>query len=94
MTQVGEGVTVTSAALTQLIVRAAEQVDGVRVRLPLPRRRLELRDGGVSLELCVEYGLALPEAAREVQRAVRDAVSAMMGIDVSAVDVAIVELER
>jgi uncharacterized alkaline shock family protein YloU len=93
VTQVADGVTVTPAALTQLVVRAAEQVDGVRVRLPLPRRRIELRDGSVALELGVRYGLVLPEVAREVQRSVADALSGMMGLDVKAVDVSIEELE-
>ena len=91
--QVADGVTVTPAALTQLVVRAAEQVEGVRVRLPLPRRRIELRDGSVALELTVRYGLVLPEVAREVQRSVADALSGMMGLDVKAVDVSIEELE-
>ena len=93
MTQVGEGVRVSPAALSQLVVHAAERVDGVRVRLPLPRRRVELRDGAVSLELALRYGVALPDAAREVQRSVADALSAMMGIDVRAVDVSIEELD-
>ena len=93
MTQVAEGVTVTPAALTQLVVRAAEQVDGVRVRLPLPRRRIEFRDGSVTLELTVRYGLVLPDVAREVQRSVCEALSGMMGLQVNAVDVSIEELE-
>jgi uncharacterized alkaline shock family protein YloU len=92
--QVAEGVTITAAALSQLVVRAAEQVDGVRVRLPLPRRRVELHDDGVALELAVRYGLPLPEVAREVQQAVAAALSGMMGLDVKAVDVSIEELER
>ena len=91
--QVADGVTVTPAALTQLVVRAAEQVDGVRVRLPLPRRRIEVRDGSVALELAVRYGLVLPAVAREVQRSVADALSGMMGLDMKAVDVSIEELE-
>jgi hypothetical protein len=94
VTEVGTGVVVSAGALSQLIVRAAEQVDGVRVRLPLPRRRIELRDGSVSLELAVRYGLALPDVAREVQRSVGDALSVMMGIDVQAVDVSVEELDR
>ena len=93
MTEVSEGVIVTPAALSQLIVRAAERVDGVRVRLPLPRRRIELRDGAVALELTVRYGLVLPEVARAVQQSVAEALSGMMRIDVKAVDVSIEELE-
>lgn len=85
---------VTAAALSQLIVCAAERVAGVRVRLPLPRRRVELRDGSVSLELAVEYGLVLPDVAREVQRSVSDSLSTMIGIDVTAVDLSIEELDR
>jgi uncharacterized alkaline shock family protein YloU len=93
VTEVSEGVIVTPAALSQLIVRAAERVDGVRVRLPLPRRRIELRDGAVALELTVRYGLVLPEVARAVQQSVAEALSGMMRIDVKAVDVSIEELE-
>jgi uncharacterized alkaline shock family protein YloU len=94
VTQVGEGVRVSAAALSQLLVQAAERVDGVRVRLPLPRRRVELREGAVSLDVSARYGIVLPEAAREVQRSVADALSVMMGIDVKAVNVSIEELER
>jgi uncharacterized alkaline shock family protein YloU len=93
VTQVADGVTVSPAALSQLVVHAAEHVEGVRVRLPLPRRRLELRDGRVALELAIRYGLVLPETARAVQRAVAEALSAMIGIDVAGVDVSIEELE-
>jgi uncharacterized alkaline shock family protein YloU len=94
VTEVADGVTVSPAALSQLVVHAAEYVEGVRVRLPLPRRRLELRDGRVALELTIRYGLVLPETARAVQRSVTEALSAMIGIDVTGVDVSIEELER
>jgi uncharacterized alkaline shock family protein YloU len=86
-------VTVTDAALAQLVHAAAEQVDGVRVR----RRRtaIAIEGGGahVELELAVAYGRVLPEAAREVQERVASALGTMCGVAVTGVDIAVEELE-
>ena len=91
-------VTISPAALSQIVVRAAESVDGVRVRLPLPRRRVDvaLRDGHarVELALAARYGAVLPERAREVQRRVADALGRMCALEVDAVEVTVEELER
>jgi uncharacterized alkaline shock family protein YloU len=91
----GGTITVTSAALTQLVVNAAESVGGVRV--PRPRRGLELElvDGRarVELELVARYGDVLPDVGREVQARVEEALRAMCGLVVDAVDVSIEELE-
>lgn len=88
-------VTVSSSALAKIVVRAAESVEGVRVRRS--RRRLEVAlDGGrarVELELAVRTGVVLPEAARAVQREVAAALQAMCGVEVDAVDVAVEEVE-
>jgi uncharacterized alkaline shock family protein YloU len=92
VTEVAREVVVSPAALSQLIVHAAERIDGVNVRLPLPRRRVELRDARIALELGVRYGLVLPDVAREVQRSVADAVGRMLGIELEAVDVTVEEL--
>ncbi len=86
------GVSISDAAFTQLVVRAAEQVEGARVRKP--RRGVELRDGRIELALASSYGIVLPELARDVQQRVAEAVERMCGLRVEAVDVTIEELER
>ena len=83
-----DGLTITDAALVQIVVNAAEQVDGIRVRR---RRGVEPEDGRVSLPLAARYGTVLPDAARDVQARVADALSTMCDLRVS-VDVSIEEL--
>jgi uncharacterized alkaline shock family protein YloU len=94
----GGVITITPAALSQIVVRAAERVHGVRVRLPLPRRRVDvaLKDDRARVEvaLAVRYGEVLPERAREVQRAVADALGEMCAFEVDRVEVTVEELER
>jgi uncharacterized alkaline shock family protein YloU len=89
------GIKVTESALAQIVVRSAEQVDGVRVRRP--RRHLEVQIGEgsarVALELAVAYGRVLPDAAREVQERVAAALGTMCEVNVTGVDVSIEELE-
>jgi uncharacterized alkaline shock family protein YloU len=91
----GGAVRITDAALTQIVVRAAESVPGTRVRRP--RRHLDVAieesRARVELELAVAYGHVLPELAREVQERVAAALSTMCGVDVTAVDVSVEELE-
>ena len=88
-------ITVTAAALSRLVVQAAEQVDGVRVRRA--RRGLDVRFAGgrasVTLELSARHGLVLPELAGRVQERVASAVSETCDVEVDAVDVAVVEVE-
>jgi uncharacterized alkaline shock family protein YloU len=88
------GVKLTDSALTQIVVRAAEGVEGVRVRRPRRRLSVEREDGRarVELELAIVYGTIVPEAARDVQARVAAAVGTMCGVDVTAVDVAVEEL--
>jgi uncharacterized alkaline shock family protein YloU len=88
-------VTVTDAALDQIVVQAAEAVTGVRVRRR--RRRhvdVQIDTGGahVALDLDVAYGVVLPDAARAVQERVADALGTMCGVNVRSVDVAVEEL--
>jgi uncharacterized alkaline shock family protein YloU len=94
MTTLAPGVKVTDAAVTQIIVRAAEAVGGARVRRP--RRHLDVEIAGgsarVDLELTVEYGKVLPEVARDVQERVAAALGTMCGVTVNAVNVAVEEL--
>jgi len=91
----GGSLSIADAALEQIVVAAAQSVDGARVRRP--RRGLEVGvDGGtarVELELAVPFGSVLPELGRAVQEAVRDALAGMCGLSATAVDVAIEELE-
>jgi uncharacterized alkaline shock family protein YloU len=89
-----DGVKVTDAALTQIVVRAAEQVDGVRVRRPRRHLDVELGDGAarVELEVSVSFGRVLPDVARAVQERVAAALGTMCDVSVTAVDVSIEDL--
>lgn len=88
-------VKVTDGALTQIVVRAVEGVEGARVRRPRRKIAIVVEQGHarVNLELAVEYGKVLPEVARDVQREVADALGRMCDFTVDAVDVAVEELE-
>jgi uncharacterized alkaline shock family protein YloU len=94
MKTLAPGVKVTDAALTQIVVRAAEQAEGVRVRRPRRHLEVEVADGSarVALELAVAYGRVLPEVARGVQERVAAALGTMCEVNVTAVDVSIEEL--
>ena len=91
----GGTITITPAALTQIVVRAAEQADGARVRRPRRGLEIELENGRarVELELAARFGLALHDVAREVQERVSGALEGMCGLTVDAVDVSVEELE-
>jgi len=92
----GGSVTVTDAALSQIVVQAAEAVEGARVRRQRRHLEIAIADGraSVELELAIAYGRVLPDVARDVQRGVADALTRMCGLQVDAVDVAIEELDR
>ncbi len=89
-------ISVTPAALLAVVVRAAESVDGVRVRRP--KRDVEIEIAGesasVELELAARYGVVLPDAARDAQQRVSDALARMCGVAASTVDVNFEELEQ
>jgi uncharacterized alkaline shock family protein YloU len=91
----GGAVSLTASALQQLVVQAAESVDGTKVRRG--RRRLDVEVAGgrarVELELAVRYGVVMPEAGRDVQTRVAEALRTMLGVEVDAVDVTIDEVE-
>ena len=93
--ELAAGVTVSDAALAQIVIQSAEAVAGARVRRP--RRGLEVHvEGGrarVELELAVQRGSVLPELGRAVQEHVGEALRTMCGLVPAAVDVAIEELE-
>jgi uncharacterized alkaline shock family protein YloU len=94
MKTLAPGVKVTDSALTQIVVRAAEQGEGVRVRRPRRHLDIDVGDGSahVALELAVTYGSILPEVARGVQERVAAALGTMCAVTVTAVDVSIEEL--
>ena len=95
LTGPGGTITVTPAALTQIVVHAAELADGARVRRPRRGLEIELVHGHarVELELAARFGRVLPEVAREVQERVSGALETMCGLVVDAVDVSVEELE-
>jgi uncharacterized alkaline shock family protein YloU len=95
LTGPGGTITITPAALTQIVVRAAERADGARVRRPRRGLEIALENGHarVELELAARFGLVLPDLAREVQERVTGALDGMCGLVVDAVDVSVEELE-
>lgn len=92
----GGTVTITDAALGQIVIQSAEAVDGARVRRPKRHLEIAVADGRahVELELAVAYGRVLPDVAREVQERVTDALQRMCAVRVDAVDVSVGELDR
>lgn len=88
-------------ALYGIAQLALDQVDGVRTVTP-PTRVGEFLTGrrakgilierdedtvSISLNVSITYGMRVPEVARAAQRAVREAVGSMTGLDVRSVDV-------
>ena len=95
LSQDGGVVSISDATLAQIVVQAAESVEGARVRRP--KRGLEVAvDGGrarVALELAAPYGAVLPELGRAVQEQVAEALRTMCGLAPASVEVAIEELK-
>jgi len=91
----GGSVRVSEAALVQVVDGAVSAVDGARLRRRR-RRSVELADGRAraELEISAAYGSVLPDVARAVQEQVAGALTRMCGVEVDAVDVAVVELTR
>jgi uncharacterized alkaline shock family protein YloU len=88
-------ITVPAATLVALVVRAAERVDGARVRRGRRHVEVSISDGRaqVALDVVARYGTILPELARNVQEEVTDALATMCGVIVDAVDVEVEEVE-
>jgi uncharacterized alkaline shock family protein YloU len=86
---------ISEAALSQLVLRAAGQVEGGRVRRPRRGLHVDVADGRatVSLELAARRGALLPDLAREIQERVAGALERMCEVEVAAVDVSIEEIE-
>ena len=89
MSRTADGVTITDAALTQIVVGAAEQVDGARVR----KRGVELEEERVAISLAARYGAVLPELARDVQQRVADALATMCDLNMR-VDISLDEIDE
>jgi uncharacterized alkaline shock family protein YloU len=87
-------ISISPGALSQLVVRAAETVDGARVRRP--RRGLQIEVAGgrarVAVELVARRGVVLPDLARAVQEEVAVALETMCEVLVDAVDVSVEEV--
>jgi uncharacterized alkaline shock family protein YloU len=94
LSETGGTIAVPAATLARIVVRAAERVDGARVRRP--RRSIEVdvsgRSASVALRLAASYGSVLPALAEAVQREIAAALAAMCELEVRQVDVAIEEL--
>lgn len=82
-------VTVPDGVLAGIAVRAADSVDGIRVRR---RRTVDIETRHVKLAVAARRGEPLVAQAERVQEAVVDAFQAMCGIE-TKVDVAVGELE-
>ena len=87
-------VTVTAAALTELVARAARGVEGTRVRRP--KRSIEVSHGdgraAVRIQLGARFGVALPQLARAVQERVAETLAQTSGLEVERVDVELAEV--
>ena len=96
VSETGGSVRVSEVALTEIVRRAVASVDGARLRKGRRRLGVELEDGRAraELQLAVAYGLVLPEVSAAVQERVADALARMCDVEVDAIDVTVVELER
>jgi len=95
VTIVGEdgSVTITDAALHQIVVQAVESVDGARLRRRHTEIAIEPTGARVQLELAIAFGRVLPDVARSVQEQVASALGTMCGVTVTSVDVSVEELD-
>jgi len=84
----GGSIVVPDPVLLQIASRAAESVEGVRVRR---RRTIDVEERSVRLGLTARRGEQLVGQAERVQAAVADALETMCGLELT-VDVAIEEL--
>jgi uncharacterized alkaline shock family protein YloU len=82
-------------ALAGLVVAAAGEVAGARVRRPRRGLDVTVSDGSarVELELAARYGEPLPALGRAVQARVADALRGSAGLTVEAVDVSFEEVD-
>jgi uncharacterized alkaline shock family protein YloU len=88
-------ITLAPGVLSQVVLGTAESVEGARVRRPRRGLDVGVENGRahVTVELAVRYGLVLPDVAGEVQRRVGESLRAICGLEATAVDVAIEEVD-
>jgi uncharacterized alkaline shock family protein YloU len=90
----GGSISIAAGALATIVQRAAESVEGARVRRR--RRGLDVRvedgEARVDVALSAPYGTVLPDLGRDVQERVAAALATMCGLE-AVVDVAVEELE-
>jgi uncharacterized alkaline shock family protein YloU len=84
----GGTITIAGDVLDRIVRRAAEEVDGVKVR----RRGIEVKKGRVAVGLDVRYGEVLAAVGEDVQTRVAESLRASCGLDPASVDVSIEEL--
>jgi uncharacterized alkaline shock family protein YloU len=82
-------ITVPEGVLVGIAVRAAEGVEGVRVRR---RRTVDVEARVVRLAVATRRGEPVVELAEQAQEAIASALKTMCGID-AKVDIAVSELE-
>jgi uncharacterized alkaline shock family protein YloU len=87
-------ISVPPSVLADLVVRAAETVEGAQVRRGRRRLEIELANGGarIRLELAARHGSVLPDLARAVQERVAAAIEETCGVAVEAIDVSVEEV--
>jgi uncharacterized alkaline shock family protein YloU len=88
-------ITIEADALAELVIAAAERVEGARVRRPKRGLDVAVAEGRVSvaLELAVRFGAVLPELAQAVQESVAETLAGATGLTVAAVDVSVEALD-
>jgi uncharacterized alkaline shock family protein YloU len=86
-------ITVPGGTLTSVVTRAAEAVDGARIRRRGVNVVVAEGSARVRIDLSFRYGVVLPQAGAEVQRVVADALAQMFGLETTAVDLHVEELE-
>ena len=96
MQEASGSVRVSEAALSEIVRRGVESVEGARLRKGRRRLGVELEDGRAraDLRLVVAYGRVLPEVCTAVQERVADALARMCDVEVEAVHVTVEELVR
>ena len=87
-------IAVSPAALARVVVRTAEEIEGVRVRRQRRSPHVAVSGGAarVTVGLAVRRGTIVPAAARAVQKHVSEAVGSMLEVRVEAVDVSVEEI--
>jgi uncharacterized alkaline shock family protein YloU len=88
VTEDGGTITISGDVVDRIVRRAAEAVDGVKVR----RRGIDVKKGRVAVELDVRYGEVLAAVGDDVQARIAESLRASCGLDPAAVDVSIEEL--